>query len=137
MPAERQDPLSSEARADLRPVPFRGGGFQPRQISHAAPATFAFSSLGFSWQAHNGMALPLSLAVVGANGACMLSSSPESFASTITSATGAATRTTPVPANPALVDVSVFSSWVVLDRLAPANPAGLVCTNAIGIRIGS
>jgi len=24
----------------------------------------------------------------------------------------------------------------VLDRLAPANPAGLVCTSAIGIRIG-
>jgi len=24
----------------------------------------------------------------------------------------------------------------VLDRLAPANPAGLVCTNAIGVRIG-
>lgn len=116
--------------------PVAGGSFT-LGLAGAAPATFAFSSLGFSWQAHNGMALPLSLAVVGANGACMLSSSPESFASTITSATGAATRTTPVPANPALVDVSVFSSWVVLDRLAPANPAGLVCTNAIGIRIGS
>ncbi len=115
--------------------PVAGGSFT-LGLASAAPSTFAFSSLGFSWQQHNGMALPFSLAVVGANPACMLSSSADSFASTITSATGAAQRSTPVPANPALVDVSVFSSWVVLDRLAPANPAGLVCTNAIGVRIG-
>ena len=115
--------------------PVAGGSFT-LGLAGAAPSTFAFSSLGFAWQAHNGTPLPLSLAVVGANPLCMLSSSPDSFASTITSATGAAQRSTPVTANPALVDVSVFSSWVVLDRLAPANPAGLVCTNAIGVRIG-
>jgi len=113
------------------------GGSFTLTLAGAAPATFAFSSLGWSWQAHNGMNLPLSLAVVGANPGCMLSSSPDTFSSTLTSAAGTATRSTPVPANPALVDVSVFSSWVVLDRLAPANPAGIVCTNAIGIRIGT
>ena len=104
-------------------------------LSNAPSLRFAMFAFGFSWTSYNGASLPLSLAPLGAHPDCELWSSPDVVDPGFTGFNGAATRFVTVPNQSALIDQTVFQSWVVLDPAAPGNPAGYVATDALAATI--
>lgn len=105
------------------------------QLTGAAVLKPAVFALGTSWQTYNGAPLPLSLAPLGAHPSCELWASPDVLLPSVTGFTGAATRFVGVPNNSLLIGETLFQSWVVIDPAAPANPSGLVVTDALAATI--
>jgi len=105
-------------------------------VQGARPLSFAIFAFGFSWTSMGGTTLPLNLAAIGANPNCILSSSADILGLGITGFTGGAQELVSVPPDPSLVGSAVFTSCVILDPTAPANPGGYVSTNALATVIG-
>ena len=100
-------------------------------LAGARNLSFAVFAFGTSWTHSQGQPLPINLSVIGAHPDCILSSSADVLVLAITGFTGGAQELVVVPNNPALIGQPVFTSCVVLDSAAPANPGGLVSTNAL------
>lgn len=104
-------------------------------LSGAPSLRFAVFAFGFSWTSYNGAPLPLSLAPLGAHPDCELWSSPDVLLTGITGFAGSTTQFVGIPSNAALIDQTVFQSWVVLDPNAPGNPGGYVATDSLAVTI--
>ncbi len=96
-------------------------------LADAIPTAFAVMVSGLSDTVYNGGPLPLALP--GAPG-CSLYTAPEVLDLFVTSATGTASATFNIPANPANVGISLFHQWAVLDAV---NPLGIVVLSLIHI----
>jgi len=106
-------------------------------ISGARNLSFAIFAFGFSWTHSQGQPLPINLSVIGANPNCILSSSADILVLGVTGFTGGAQELVVVPSDPTVIGQPVFTSCVVIDNAAPANPGGFVSTNALATIIGT
>ncbi|MEM7203684.1 MAG: sulfatase-like hydrolase/transferase [Planctomycetota bacterium] len=101
------------------------------QLSNGPPSQPCSLLIGTSYQRHGALSLPLALTTLGGGPGCFLFHSIDEATPAMTDTSGGATAAIAVPAMPALVERSVFYSWLVADPLAPSNPLGLTTTNAM------
>ena len=94
-----------------------------------APATQpALLASGFSAREWLGLPLPLDLRPLGLGVGCELAASIDLLDARLTDQSGSVSLRLSIPNHPALVDLRLFSTWLVLDPKAPGNPMGLVST---------
>jgi hypothetical protein len=102
-------------------------------LSSAARFTPSVLMLGLSNTGWSGGRLPLSLDVLGATG-CALRVDPMVSYNRVTDSGGTASQNLPLPRDYALVGISLYTQFLILDR--GANPAGLATTNGLRTTIG-
>jgi hypothetical protein len=102
-------------------------------LSSAARFTPSVLMLGLSNTGWSGGRLPLSLDVLGATG-CALRVDPMVSYNRVTDSGGTASQNLPLPRDYALVGISLYTQFLILDR--GANPAGLATTNGLRTTVG-
>jgi len=104
-------------------------------LTNALPTTGATAFLGFSNTSWNGVnQLPFDMTLIGAPG-CFVLVDLLVGASMLTDARGGASLTLSIPSSSALVGVTTYAQWAVVD--ASANALQVVTSNAGGILIGN
>jgi hypothetical protein len=110
---------------DISPVglPKVGNAGFTIRLTGALPLTPVFAIMGFSNSAWTFLTLPLDMAVLFAP-TCSLYAAVDFLYSGTSNPTGRALQALPIPANPNLVGLDVFTQWVAADPAA--NLLGLV-----------
>jgi hypothetical protein len=87
-------------------------------LTRGAPLSLSALAVGISDVSYFGIPLPLDLAAFGAPGCVLLSSSEYSF-NTFADAAGNAALTFSVPNDPTLINLLLYSQWVIIDLALP------------------
>lgn len=105
-------------------------------LENAPPATPAILMIGGSDKYWGQLPLPLPMAAFGANPSCQWLASPDLYVLTSTDATGTALQSIAVPNLYWFESAFIRHQWLLIDQNAPANPAGLVTTDGLRVRLG-
>lgn len=118
--------IGAVPRLDWRSAPMPGGTLQVilRQAAPSAPTVLLQGHVDTNW---NGQPLPWELGGLGAPG-CVLRLQPDALLAVLTDAAGATELALPLPADPALVGLTVLHQFATLD--AAANALGLTLSDA-------
>lgn len=98
-------------------------------LTNAASNSLAFLEMGLNYTNYNGVPLPYDL-----GGGCLILVAPAVAVTGVTSGTGTATRSLPIPNNTGLLGHSVYMQWIVVDA-GSSSPFGVTTSSAGALQL--